>query len=65
MNAPTTFPSEAEFGVIRTRECEDGWFEAECQLSRPHPWMVTAGKTLKSALDQMDRRIKYWERWYG
>lgn len=58
MNAPATFPSEAEYGVIRTRQCEDGWFEAEYQASRLHPWQVTAGKTLESALAQMDRRIK-------
>ena len=62
MNAPAIFPGEAEYGVIRTRQCEGGWWEAEHQLSRLHPLQMAAGRTLESALDQLERHMKLWER---
>jgi hypothetical protein len=41
-------------------EIEGEWFVAECQLSRFHPVAIGCGKSLETALANLDRRLNTW-----
>jgi hypothetical protein len=60
VNAPARFDTAPAFGAITTRQLPDGWFEAECQLSRLHPVQLGSGKTMERALEMLERRLGYW-----
>jgi hypothetical protein len=54
-------PAPAPYGVIVQRDCGDGWFEAETQLSRLHPVQFGTGRDPASALAVLRQRLKVWE----
>lgn len=60
MNAPTRFDTRPTYGAISTRQSDDGWFEAEIQLSRLHPVQMGSGKTMERALEMLERRLNAW-----
>jgi len=50
-----------EYGKVITRDCGDGWFEAEFQLDQWHPRLFATAKSLARARRKLRAFLKSWD----